>query len=56
MMNRILRNFKGGHLYDPRPRHIELIFKALDLEHATSRVTPGSKSIVEQEEHVHEDE
>ena len=45
--NRILRVNQHGLLYEPDPRHAEMLLRALDLEEAKSVVTPGVKVPVE---------
>ena len=45
VLNRIVRVTSQGLLYEPDPRHNELLLRALDLEHSKSHVTPGSRSM-----------
>ena len=44
ILNRILRVTSKGILYEPDPRHSEILIKSLGLEGANSQVTPGVKS------------
>ena len=43
VLNRVVRMADTGLLYEPDPRHVELLIRALGLEVANYRVTPGSK-------------
>ena len=45
VLNRVVRIVPEGLLYEPDPRHVELLAEgvALDMQHSTSRVTPGNK-------------
>ena len=43
VLNRILRITQRGLLYEPDPRHAELLLRALDLEDAKPQLTPGVK-------------
>ena len=43
VLNRIIRYTKSGLLYEPDPRHVELLIRDLGLQDATFRVTPGNK-------------
>ena len=50
VLNRIVRVTSRGLLYEPDPRHIELLIKAMDLEQANSQVTPCVKMTAQEEE------
>ena len=43
VLNRIVRISDAGLLYEPNPRHVELLARALHLEGANSRACPGQK-------------
>ena len=42
VLNRIVRVVPSGMLYEPDPRHVELLIKAMGLEKANSKATPGN--------------
>ena len=43
VLNRVVRIVGSGLLYEPDPRHVELLIKAMGLEDGKHRVTPGQK-------------
>ena len=47
VLNRIIRVTSKGLLYEPDPRHAELLIKNLGLENAKSQDTPGVKEDVD---------
>ena len=57
VLNRIVRIVPEGLVYGPDPRHIELLAKGmnLDMAQSNSRVTPGSRPRIEEQEQA-EDE
>ena len=48
VLNRILRVVDEGLKYEPDPRHVELLIRALDLEGGKPSAAPGSKPTYEQ--------
>ena len=44
VLNRIIRLTSAGLLYEPDPRHIELLVRDLGLQEANFAVTPGNKA------------
>lgn len=49
LLNRILRIDDHGLLYEADPRHVELLARELDLDHATPYVAPGVKQSISEE-------
>ena len=43
VLNRIVRIVETGLRYEPDPRHVELLVRALNLEDGKSKATPGQK-------------
>ena len=44
VLNRIIRVTQSGLLYEPNPRHIEMLTRDLNLGDCNFRVTPGEKT------------
>ena len=49
VLNRIVRISDKGVLYEADPRHAEMLVKAFNLEGAKGVVTPGVKTVVDQD-------
>ena len=54
VLNRIVRIVSDGLLYEPDPRHIELLTKSMGLEGANSQMTPGVKPKIHDEQEEEE--
>ena len=51
VLNRIVRIVGTGLRYEPDPRHVELLARALNLEDAKPQVTPGRKEPYDEIQH-----
>ena len=55
MRNRKMQIWESVPLYEPDPRHVELLARALNLEGANSKATPGEKPHAEAHEEPNDD-
>ena len=55
VLNRVLRVVATGLRYEPDPRHVELLVRALRLEGAKGRATPGDKPTYQNRKDANQD-